>query len=347
MTPPKKRPDGLTLTELMMVSFVMSIVMICLFRAITLFTQGAMQIQRVLPAQRALQTAAHMVSVDLLSSSRATINNLLRNPGFEDFSGELTVSATPSTSAWSFPPSRMKDTYQAGYYFVRIQSALWPMGKRCLAISSYASRGTAISPAVGPAVKVENFMVSASLKGDGVTTADVEVRGGLSAVAPATLLRALHSPSPIDWNLKSSSFTTTLGHYYQVTLISDAEDKSIAGFDNVYLGPLSVEVSTSNPTGKLFMLRSNAAGERERVEYTMSIGAGGVGRLVRKRTRSSGAEEVTTIDGIDSLIVSWLGAPSAVGGTDRALVVQLVGRGMNSKPTDALSMQFEVYPNVP
>ena len=339
------RTQGLTLTELLMVSFVMSIVMLCLFRAITLFTQGAMKIQRALPSQRALLTASHMLSVDLLSSSRSSINNLLRNPGFEDYSGELTVSAIPSTSTWSYPPSRMKNSSLNGYFFVRIQSGHFPPGKRCLAIGSNATRGIAISPAVGPAVKAEEFMVSSYFVG-GTAPADLEVRGGLSSVAPATLCKSLSSTAGIWW-LRSSSFTTTVGHYYQVTLISNAVTSSFAGFDNVYLGPLSVEVSTSNPTGKLSMLSSNAAGERERVEYSMSIGAGGVGRLVRKRTRVSGEDDVTMIEGIDSLIVSWLGAPSPVGGTDRALVVQLVGRGPNSRPTEALSTQFEVYPNVP
>ncbi|MBL0057878.1 MAG: hypothetical protein IPP35_01870 [Elusimicrobia bacterium] len=67
-------------------------------------------------------------------------------------------------------------------------------------------------------------------------------------------------------------FTTTVGDYYQVNLFHVSDPPlSRAMFDNVYLGPISVEISTANPSGRLCFKRFNSAGKKEQVVYTMTV----------------------------------------------------------------------------
>lgn len=336
---------GLTLTELMMVSFVLSIVMVCIFRALTMFTQGALKIQRDLPAQRALQAASAMLTADLLASPRSTINNLLPNPGFEDFAGGLSISVTPTTGTWSSVPFRMGPNSNSGFYFPRIQSALNPYGSQCLAIYTNWALSSVVSPAVGPAEKTEPYLFAGFFRTTDINSdAQGTVRGGFNPLAPATSLGTLKNAG--NWTVRAASFSATMGHYHQVTLFINPSI-NIGAFDNIYLGPFSVEISTSHLSGQLFMKRANAEGERERVEYSMSVGARGVGRLVRKLTQTSGVEKISSIDGIDSLKVSWVGAPSPTGGTNRPLLIELTGRGETANPAAMMSISFEVYPRVP
>lgn len=328
--------NGVTMIELLVVSFVLSLVMVMVFRALTLFTKGAVQIQQKLPGQNVIQTAYHFLMLDLASASRGSVNNLLPNPCFfEDDAGALVESNVPSSSTWSCPAYRMAADPAPHSSVAFFQSRL-----ELHSVNSGTT--TAYALAAEPAVKVETFLFSASYFSNNIGTRKAEVRGGPNPFSPVSLVYQ-------DTGAQNGVFTTTVGDYYQVHLFDEppnASDSSIS-FGKVYLGPISVEISTANPSGRLFFRRCNPDGNWERVTYTMNLLWDGRGRLIRTRFLESGKQETVNIDGIDSLQVSWSGAPSATGGTNRSLVVQLVGRGPSSRPADAVSIKFEVYPNAP
>lgn len=287
-----------------------------------------------------------MLLIDLLSASRCSVNNLLPNPGFEENVPEPSRTLTRSTSTWSCLPDRM-------YYSSLGNTNSWAK------VSTHSSwvrgeRSLMISARINPTPQVYCQTIPAPLSEPYLFTGQFTVAWGATKRGRITLLPT--SPAgPTIWTSVPSgseqwttSFTATAGTIYEVQLnvFDSIQAKQYWGvFDNVYLGPMSVEVSTSQPSGKLSFIRFNVDGEREKMEYSMDV-TNGQGRLVRTRFRASGVQEVSYLEGIDSLKVSWKNAPSPASGTDRPLLVELVGRGPNSRPEEVLSASFEVYPNV-
>ena len=331
-----------------MASAVLSLMMVGVFRALTLFVQGTVQIQKKLPAQRAIQGAWHMLLIDLLSASRCSVNNLLPNPGFEENVPEPSRTLTRSTSTWSCLPDRMRyHPNVGGAAWAKITThSSWVRGERSLMISAKNNPNPQVYCQTIPVPLGEPYLFTGRYAGGGGGSSRNRITLLPTSPAGPTIWTSVFTPSGFQqW---TTSFTTTTGTVYEVQLnvFDSAAGKQYWGvFDNVYLGPMSVEVSTSQPSGKLSFIRFNVDGEREKMEYSMDV-TNGQGRLVRTRFRASGVQEVSYLEGIDSLKVSWKNAPSPASGTDRPLLVELVGRGPNSRPEEVLTASFEVYPNV-
>jgi hypothetical protein len=178
--------------------------------------------------------------------------------------------------------------------------------------------------------KTEPYLFAGSFRTTDINSdAQGTVRGGFNPLAPDTSLGTLKNAG--NWTVRAASFSATMGHYHQVTLFINPSI-NIGVFDNIYLGPFSVEISTSHLSGRLTMIRASGVDEKERVEYSMSVGARGVGRLVRKLTQTSGVEKVSSIDGIDSLKVSWVGAPAPTGGDEPSASHRIDGPRRNREP---------------
>lgn len=289
-----------------------------------------------------------MLLIDLMSASRCSINNLLPNPGFEENVEGPSRTLTRSTSTWSCLPDRISCMPNVGgpaWAKITTHSS-WVRGERSLMISAKINVTPQVYCQTIPVPLSESYLFSGRSAVSFAVPKRIRVTLLPTNPAGPTLWTSVFNPAGFD--LWTTSFTAIAGTVYeaQLNVFDSAGLKQYWGvFDNVYLGPMSVEVSTSQPSGKLSFVRFNVDGEREKMEYAMEV-TNGQGRLVRTRFRASGVQEVSVLEGIDSLKVSWKDAPSPASGTDRPLLVELVGRGPNSRPEEALSTTFEVYPNV-